>query len=80
MALKVSHTATAPPPELLPAELNEVLRLTQQMLNRKPLMEKMKATLAAFFSEALSLKYERPKVTGNALNLMSLSALHARRD
>ena len=53
MALKVSHTATAPPPELLPAELNEVLRLTQQMLNRKPLMEKMKATLAAFFSGRL---------------------------
>ena len=34
-SLKVSHTATEPPPELLPAELDDVLRLTQQMLNRK---------------------------------------------
>lgn len=25
------------------------------------------------------LKYERPTLTGNALNLMSLTALHARR-
>lgn len=34
-SLRVSHTATEPPPELLPAELDYVLRLTQQMLNRK---------------------------------------------
>ena len=37
-SLKVSHTATEPPPELLPAELHDVLRLTQQMLNTMALI------------------------------------------
>ena len=90
-SLKVSHTATEPPPELLPAELDDVLRLTQQMLHRKALMEKLKSThtgrtllpacaLGGSVTEGLhGLKYERPTPTGNALNLMSLTALHASR-
>ena len=86
-SLKVSHTATEPPPELLPAELDELLRLTQQMLNRKALMEKLNTgrtllpacALGGSVTDGLyGLKYERPTLTGNALNLMSLTALHAR--
>ena len=57
------------------------------MSNRKAMMEKLTlvalhpaCALGGSVTEGLyGLKYERPTLTGNTLNLMSLTALHAGR-
>ena len=89
--LKVPTDAVPPFPELTELEAHQLLTLTQQLIDRQQPLETLKKThterhfgpiteLPCAVTDGLyGLRMQRPLVETTAINVFSLTALHARR-
>ena len=89
--LKVPTDAVPPFPELTELEAHQLLTLTQQLIDRQQPLETLKKThterhfgpiteLPCTVTDGLyGLRMQRPLVETTAINVFSLTALHARR-